>query len=98
MIPQKHLHQSTKCIYCILVTVIRGDFFQQLKDLVEKKDDQGTAAIVGSVALVGTAVLGAAATIFTGGAAAPAAVGLVSSGEWWLFLSSNAYQEFQNYC
>ena len=68
-------------IFSMLATVIRGDFFQQLKNLVEKKKDEEKAAVAGSVALAGTAVLGAIATVFTGGAAAPAAAAMISGGE-----------------
>ena len=57
-------------------------FFQQLEDLVEKKDKQETAAMVGAGVFVGTALAGLGLTILTGGAAAPVAVGLVSSGEY----------------
>ena len=65
----------------MLANVIRGNFFQQLKDLVEKKKGEEKAAVAGSVALAGTAVLGALATVFTGGAAAPATAAMISGGE-----------------
>ena len=59
-----------------------GDFFfHQAKNEVKKKEDQGDVAIGTAIGLTGAAALGLLGTVLTGGALAPVAATVVTSGE-----------------